>query len=126
MAGKLAIGAKIGKVWGWTKALFQSETTEVQILQAEAGHVCSEHEHAAKNNLFYVIRGRLRVTVWKDGLKDSTVLEEGESTVVRAGVKHQFEAIVNTQLLEIYWVSLDPDDIRRYTQGGKVGDGDAR
>lgn len=120
MARKLPIGSKIGKVWGWTKALFQSDTTEVQVLQVEAGYVCSEHRHAHKNNLFYVIRGRIKVVTWKDGLRDESVLEEGEMTVVKAGDWHQFEAVTNSQLIELYWATLDPDDIERRSHGGRV------
>lgn len=120
MARRLSIGAKIGKVWGWTRPIFQSETTEVQHLKVKKGWKCSDHEHLAKNNLFYVLRGRLKVVVEKDGLQDETVLGPGEMTEVCKGHLHRFEALTVCELIELYWVSLDPDDIRRTTQGGKV------
>lgn len=119
MARKLPIGAKIGKVWGWTKPVFQSETCEVQHLKARKGWACSDHEHLGKHNLFYVLRGRLKVVTEKDGLADETVLGPGEMTEVRAGCRHRFEALTACELIELYWVALDPDDIRRYSQGGE-------
>jgi mannose-6-phosphate isomerase-like protein (cupin superfamily) len=120
MARKLPIGAKIGKVWGWTKPIFQSETTEVQHLRIKAGTKCSDHEHSHKHNLFYVLTGRLKVIVEKDGLQDETILDAGESTAIRPGDKHRFEAVTDCEIIELYWVTLDPDDIRRYTHGGAI------
>ncbi len=118
MARKLPIGSKLGKVWGWTKPVFQSESTELQHLKIKKGWRCSIHDHGHKYNLFYVLHGRLKVTVEKDGLQDETILGPGEMTTIRPGDKHQFEALTNCELIELYWVTLDPDDIHRHTQGG--------
>lgn len=118
MARRLPIGAKVGKVWGWTRPVLQTETTEVQHLRVRKGAFCSDHEHAHKCNVFYVLRGRLKVVVEKDGLVDETVLKAGEMTEVRPGCKHRFEALTRCDLIELYWVTLDPDDIRRHSAGG--------
>lgn len=120
MARKLPIGARIGKVWGWTKPLLQTETTEVQHLFVKAGFQCSDHEHGHKVNRFYVVAGRLRVVTAKDGLADEVVLGPGEMTDIRPGDGHRFEALTDCELIELYWVTLDPDDITRHTQGGPV------
>lgn len=120
MARKLPIGSKIGKVWGWTKAIFQSDSTEVQHLHVKKGWQCSDHEHAFKHNLFYLLKGRMRITVEKDGLLDQTILEPGEMTAIKPGDKHRFEALTACELIELYWVCLDPDDIKRYTHGGET------
>lgn len=120
MARKLPIGSKIGKVWGVTIPIFQSDTTEVQHLFVKKGWRCSDHDHGFKNNLFYVLRGRLKVVVTKDGLEDETVLGPGQMTAVRPGDRHRFEALTGCELIELYWVCLDPDDIRRHSQGGAV------
>ena len=120
MARRLPIGSKIGKVWGWTKPIFQSETTEVQHLTVKKGWKCSNHDHLFKHNLFYVLHGKMKVVTTKDGLTDETVLGPGESTEIRAGQVHRFEALTACELIELYWVSLDPDDIRRASQGGPI------
>ncbi len=120
MARKLPIGAKIGKVWGWTKPIFQSDGTEVQHLGIKKGFQCSDHEHAFKHNLFYVLSGTLRVVTFKDGLEDETVLTRGDMTSIKPGDKHRFEAVTDCEIIELYWVTLDPDDIRRHTQGGEA------
>ena len=119
MARKLNIGSRIGKVWGTTIPIFQSDSTEVQHLLVKRGWKCSDHDHAFKNNLFYVLKGRLRVVVQKDGLEDETVLGPGQMTAVKPGDRHRFEALTDCELIELYWVCLDPDDIRRYSQGGE-------
>ncbi len=41
-------------------------------------------------------------------------------TEIRNGHKHRFEAVTACELIELYFVTLDPDDIRRYSQGGET------
>ena len=119
MTRKLPIGSIIGKVWGTTQAIFQNEATEVQILTVKKGWQCSEHAHLHKQNRFYVISGQLKVRVFKDGLEDETILNAGEMTDVNLRDRHQFIALTDCRLIEIYWVCLDPDDIERHSKGGK-------
>lgn len=120
MARQLPLMAKVGKVWGWTKALLQTDSVEVQHLFARAGWKCSDHSHAHKANRFYVLSGRLKVVTQKDGLEDVVVIGPGESTDVRVKDVHRFEAETDCELIELYWVTLNPDDIARVTQGGPV------
>lgn len=115
---KLHTGSKVGKVWGTTTPIFQSASTEVQSLYAKKGFRCSRHCHTSKSNLFLVISGKLKVTVEKDGLEDEVFLGPGEMTVVSPGLYHEFEALMNSHLIELYWVELNPDDITRKDQGG--------
>jgi mannose-6-phosphate isomerase-like protein (cupin superfamily) len=120
MARQLPIGAKTGKVWGWTKPILQTQTVEVQHLSVKAGWRCSDHYHGHKHNRFYVVAGRLKVVTQKAGLADEVVLGPGEMTDVLPGDEHRFEAETDCELVELYWVTLDPDDIVRRTQGGPV------
>jgi mannose-6-phosphate isomerase-like protein (cupin superfamily) len=107
------------KVWGTTQCLFQSETTEVHLIRPTRGGFCSIHEHASKNNLFYVIAGKLKVVIFRENnLKDETILGPGMGTTVAPQERHQFEALDDTIALEIYHVRLDPADIQRFSQGG--------
>lgn len=114
------IGTKSGKVWGWTKPIFCKNNVEIHHISAKKGWQCSLHEHVYKFNLFYVLSGRLRVRTTKDGLDDETVLGAGEMTAIKPGDRHQFEAITDCEVLEVYWVELNVNDIKRYSQGGKA------
>lgn len=107
------------KVWGTTQCLFQSETAEVHLIRPARGGFCSIHEHVGKHNLFYVIAGQLKVTIFRDNdVRDETVLGPGMATTVAPRERHQFEAVEDTIALEIYHIRLDPADIQRYSQGG--------
>lgn len=115
------IGAILGKVWGTTQTLFCANNVEISRIRPRAGYRCSRHQHDGKYNLFYVIAGQIVVHTTKDGLDDQSVLGPGQYTYVKPGDKHHFEALVDSDVLEIYWVTLDPGDIQREDQGGSVG-----
>ncbi len=109
-----------GKNWGYTTEVFDSESVEVHVIEIVKGGYCSIHDHI-KVNKFYVISGKLKVSVWVDNkMVDETVISKGESTAVLRGFEHQFEALEDTICLEIYYTFLEPRDInrRKGSQGG--------
>lgn len=79
--------------------------------------------------MFFVERGRLKVTITKDYgsgiLDDVTIIGPGEQTIVPPGEFHSFEVLEDCVAYEIYWVELDPDDIERETVGGRKGSNEA-
>jgi mannose-6-phosphate isomerase-like protein (cupin superfamily) len=111
-----------GKVWGTTQCIFKTDATEAWFINAKKGGYCSEHFHKHKWNRFFVIKGKMNIKIFRndndEDLIDQTTLGPGQSTDVQPGVFHIFEALEDCQALEIYWVSLDPDDIERRTHGG--------
>jgi len=113
---------KSGKAWGETRALFQRNNVELHRIEVRGGGYCSKHRHAHKWNAFYVEKGRLRVTVWKNdyALVDETVLEAGEYMEVAPREYHQFDALEDTVAYELYWVELQASDIERESVGGVV------
>lgn len=114
------MGLRQGKKWGYTTEVFVSQSVEVHVIEIVKGGYCSIHDHR-KMNIFHVISGKLKVSVWVDKkLIDETVIEKGETTAVYRGLDHQFEALENTICLEIYNIFLEPGDINRRpgSQGG--------
>lgn len=110
---------KQGKDWGYTTAFFKSATVMAYHLEINKGGFCSEHRHRFKFNLFYIISGRLEITIWRENeKKDITVIGPGQSTIVPPGVWHQFRGLEDTQCIEAYEVQLQEPDIQRRTQGG--------
>jgi quercetin dioxygenase-like cupin family protein len=109
-----------GKAWGYTTQIFDSQNVEVHIAEIVKGGYCSIHEHN-KNNIFYVISGKLKVRVWVENkLIDETIIKKGESTAAYRGLEHQFEALEKTICVETYNIFLEPGDIKRRpgSQGG--------
>lgn len=110
---------KKGKIWGTTDLLFCNDNTAIHILNIEKGGYCSKHRHGSKSNTFYIISGNLKLIIWtSEGVKDETVLWQGEQTEIQPGVYHQFKALTSVVCLEVYEVKFHGDDIERESIGG--------
>lgn len=111
-----------GKVWGASYPLFNKNNVEISAISIKKGGFCSKHLHTTKYNMFVVNKGKLKITIWKDYgsevLQDVTILGDGMETTVSPGDYHMFEALEDTEALEIYWVELDANDIKRVNHGG--------
>jgi len=111
---------KQGKAWGETTRIFSDQRVEVHFLNIQKGGYCSEHKHAWKTNLFYVIDGELLVRFWRKGNKiDETVLRAGESMVIPTHIWHQFVGLTDCRCIEIYETGLWTADIERRVEGGR-------
>lgn len=109
-----------GKVWGSTAKIFGGNNISIHRIETNKGGFCSKHKHEHKFNKFFVESGTLLVRTWKNdyALTDETIIEAGQSTVVKPGEYHQFESITDCVVYEIYWTQLDEDDIVRENVGG--------
>jgi quercetin dioxygenase-like cupin family protein len=111
-----------GKVWGETRPLFNKNNVEIHFVDIKKGGYCSKHYHRSKFNKFMVMNGKLKITVWKNYgkeiLEDISILHTGQACIVAPGDFHRFEALEDTQALEIYWVELNDHDIVREDHGG--------
>lgn len=112
------IGPIQGKAWGATQSIFNLHSVEVNRLSPIFRGYCSEHRHAYKSSRFFVLRGKLKITIFSEDIPDETVLFAGMCTDVPPGVWHKFEALEDSDAIEIYWVVLDANDIERRTKGG--------
>jgi len=113
---------KLGKIWGNTFPLFNKNNVEIHRIEINKGGFCSKHKHVYKYNCFFVETGKLKISVWKNDydLKDITILNNKESTIIPHGEYHQFEALEDTICYEIYWVELNENDIVRDNHGGNI------
>lgn len=108
------------KIWGHTMTLFVNATSSVHYLWIGAGGYCSEHRHSQKENVFFVVRGELKIHWWEGEkqTKQSTILSPRDYFTVPIGVWHQFEATQDTECIEIYNYIYDSIDIERRSVGG--------
>jgi quercetin dioxygenase-like cupin family protein len=111
-----------GKIWGKTQDIFKNSNFELHRIEIEKGCYCSKHKHKHKYNAFFIEKGKLKITIYETDydLVDETIISTGEMTIVKPGVFHRFKALEDTICYEIYWVSLDHDDIVREDVGGKT------
>ena len=89
------------KVWGETTELFANNTTSTHYLDIKAGGYCSEHKHAQKENIFYVVEGELEVVCWGEGAAYSVVLKPGDGYIVPVDTWHLFKTRLGAKCIEI-------------------------
>ena len=110
------------KPWGKTAPLYRGPEMHADRIHAVAGGYCSIHLHAAKVNVFHVLRGRLYVrhfTPSGDRLGGGHICE-GQSHIVPASVWHQFWAVGDpVEAIEVYLpaagvAAIEHEDIERH------------
>lgn len=109
----------IFKVWGERHRILLTDTTEIDYLKLKANTFCSRHNHDKKINLFYVLKGKIRI----DSEFGKTILKKGQAFEVRPPLKHRFVALTNAEMIEIAYVNkgkIDDKDINREQLGGKI------
>jgi mannose-6-phosphate isomerase-like protein (cupin superfamily) len=109
-----------GKIWGETQSIFLKNNVEIHRIETRKGGFCSKHKHGYKFNAFFIERGKMKITSWKNDydLVDETVITDSQMTVVPPGEYHMFESLEDTVAYEIYWVELNEKDIERENCGG--------
>ena len=116
----IPVGPVNGKAWGTTQSIFCLNSIEVNRLLSLSSGYCSEHRHTCKFSRFFILRGRMKITIFRGDLQDEVVLTSGMCTDIQPLVWHKFEALEDSDVIEIYWVALDDNDIERRTTGGII------
>jgi len=110
---------KQGKIWGFTTDFFRNMNVSVHHLSIKRGGYSSEHKHAHKSNLFYVISGELEITIFREkDITDKTILRAGDDSAIPSGYYHRFHALTDVECIELYQIFLQDPDIERRTHGG--------
>jgi len=112
----------IHKVWGERRRILLTDLTEIDLLYLNKDCFCSTHNHKEKINKFVVISGKIRIQT-EYGL---TILKANESWEVPAPLVHRFYALEDSVMVELAYVKegkIDPDDINRISQGGRIVNG---
>lgn len=105
---------KEGKIWGENILIFKNDNIQINQIYIKKGGRCSKHMHKHKNNIFFVQNGELEIEEWKsNGLVDITVLKNEQTTEIKSGIYHRFTAKEETLAIEIYYLSIDENDILR-------------
>ena len=110
--------------WGKTRADVISAKYSHHTLRTIAGGCSSVHWHKNRLNRFVVVSGRIAVVELYGWETKRTVLDTGASLEVPSLVPHQFQSLVNSQVIEEYWPdrggNVEVDDIVRLSVGCMV------
>jgi mannose-6-phosphate isomerase-like protein (cupin superfamily) len=109
------------KFWGETRKVYQDQHCEVHHATPRAGGYSSRHVHEAKVNVFYVVSGRVTVTVYSDGKEAKFTLCRGHRFEVAPNIHHRFSADEDSELMEVYYLpTIRQFDIVRFDEGGQL------
>lgn len=113
----------IHKVWGVRKRILLTKQVEMDHLTGLIPNsFCSTHTHKNKINKFICLQGSITIRT-EFG---ETVLGPGDTHSVFPPLKHRFEINEPSEMIEIAFVNegvIDPGDIDRETQGGRIVNG---
>ena len=105
----------VPKGWGFEKWIVNCEEYCGKLLYFVKGKKCSWHYHKLKDEYFYVQSGKLCVKYSDEDNIDSAievVLGPGDNFHVYRGLRHQMQALEDTELFEFSTQHFDSDSIR--------------
>ena len=70
----------------------------------------NRHYHKTTKEAFYVIKGSIRVTVWKNGESEQAVFRDGDYFRIDEFTEHTFQYLDDTYLVVLYTVPVEKDD----------------
>ncbi|MBW1936296.1 MAG: cupin domain-containing protein [Deltaproteobacteria bacterium] len=81
-------------------------------LKKGESHYRGGHYHAKKVEHFYIISGKLNVSLvdLDTGKRSELELHEGQRVIIYPRCAHRFKAVEDAQVIEYYDCTYDPDD----------------
>ena len=104
----------VKKGWGCEKIIHNSDGYCGKILCFNKGKKCSYHHHIVKTETFYCVGKILLRYGYDDNISNAKeiVLETGDHFHVPVGLRHQMEALEDTELFEFSTTDYPEDSIR--------------
>ena len=113
----------ITKIWGIRRRILLTDNSEIDLLYLKKGSFCSLHRHKQKINKFVVICGQVKI----ESEFGHQVLKKNDSFTVKPPQLHRFVILEHSVMVELAYTSknikIDPKDIMRILQGGKIING---
>jgi quercetin dioxygenase-like cupin family protein len=105
----------VPKGWGFEKWIINCEEYCGKLLYFVKDKKCSWHYHKLKDEVFYIQSGRILLRYSDDeniNNSKSIILSRGDSFHIYRGLKHQMEALEDTELFEFSTQHFDEDSYR--------------
>ena len=105
----------VHKGWGFEKWIVNNEEYCGKLLYFVKGKKCSYHYHKIKDETFYVQSGKILLRYSDDDDYDNAkeiILNPGDKFHIYRGLRHQMEAIEDTEMFEFSTQHFDSDSHR--------------
>jgi mannose-6-phosphate isomerase-like protein (cupin superfamily) len=109
----------IHKIWGERRRILLTDKAEIDLLYLKKDSFCSTHKHKHKINKFVLISGKVRI----ETEFGQQILKKDDSFTVKPPLIHRFFALEDSIMIELAYTTgrkIDPYDIWRYSQGGRI------
>ena len=97
----------VPKTWGEEHWIVNKEYCGKKLV-LKKGHRCSLHYHKAKDEVFYVTKGRIFLEIGGEEL----ILETGDHRHVAPGTIHRFTGLADAEIIEFSTHHEDSDSYR--------------
>lgn len=104
----------VSKGWGHEKIIHNSNGYCGKILCFNKGKKCSYHYHIVKDEHFYCVGKILLRYGYSNEISDASelILSTGDDFHIPVGMKHQMEALEDSQIFEFSSMDYPEDSIR--------------
>ncbi len=75
---------------------------QVNYITSTAGSVRGGHCHKYNAEVFYIIKGSFRLTVWNDQCEEEYKMKTGDMFMIKEHIYHTFEYDEDTSLISMY------------------------
>ena len=85
--------------------------TQVNAVFTKAGKIRGNfHYHKTTKELFYIIKGRIRLIARLDDTAEEYIFSDGDMFLVNENVRHTFEYLEDTYLVGLYTSPVEKED----------------
>ncbi len=109
----------VEKPWGHELVWARTDRYVGKVLHVKAGHVLSLQYHNRKDETMHVLRGELVLRTQEGEALRERPFRAGESVHIPAGLVHQIEAVLDSDVLEASTPELD-DLVRLEDRYGRI------
>ena len=108
------------KPWGWEEEIVENYDDKVpitiKILFIKAGEMTSMHSHKSRDEKVKVLSGMLKVDTMIDDktTNEKILIDKNIELLISRGIRHRYEAVEDTKILEIIYGKYNVNDIIRY------------
>lgn len=92
----------VSKPWGSEEIWAETDQYVGKVIRINGGQRLSLQVHEEKDESILIVKGKLRLHSGADEDSVTTrILDQGESAHIPPGLVHRFEAVVDTELIEV-------------------------
>lgn len=83
---------------------------QINVIKSNKGVIRGGHYHNLNNEAFYIISGRLKLSLKQNGYIENYEFRDGDMFKIISGISHSFEFLEDTLLVSMYDKGVELND----------------